>query len=231
MRGWHGHSGEQIRHGEAAGDKSQKNDRQNKTCGVRNSAEQRDREKGHQESSNGKDGKEAERACREDGDGVTEGEANPYGKRTLRADNRHGKQDQGSGVDENGEESGKREEGGQVGEENGAQGERQGNEVRVVASIEEERVPTPESGGSGDSQGKHDEEIFVGHRGRVRVENEMAAQVANQRAVFFKHQKRDQDAGHGEHDYEHADAEVQFAGAGLAASVEHAGDEQAQKAA
>jgi hypothetical protein len=59
----------------------------------------------------------------------------------------------------------------------------------------------------------------------------MAAQVANQRAVFFKHQKRDQDAGHGEHDYEHADAEVQFAGARLAAAVEHAGDEEAQKAA
>jgi len=60
------------------------------------------------------------------------------------------------------------------------QGKRQRNEVGVVAAIEKEGVPAPESGGSGDGEGKHEEEIFVGHGGGIRIEDQIASQIANQ---------------------------------------------------
>jgi len=77
---------EEIRHGEAAGDEREKNDGEEEAGGMRDSAEERSGEKGHQEPGEGKDSKEAEGAGGEDGNGVADGKTNPYSKGILRAD-------------------------------------------------------------------------------------------------------------------------------------------------
>ena len=86
MSSGHGEFRKQIGDGEAAADQRQKDDGEEETSGVRDSAEESGREKSHQEPGRGENGEEVEGACGKDSHGVANGEANPHGEGILRAD-------------------------------------------------------------------------------------------------------------------------------------------------
>ncbi len=155
---------------------------------------------------------------------MTGSEADQDGDEGLRSDDGDGEEDGRGGVDDDGEERGEGENGAEIcGEDRGERnGER--DEIGVVAAIEKDGVPSPECGDSGDDDGEYDEEVFVGDGFGEGVEGvEVAVQEVHQRAVFFEHQKRDEESRHGEEDCDHAWTEVELAVVAIAAAVKHAG--------
>src|SRR6266849_667169 len=103
------------------------------------------------------------------------------------------------------------------------------HEVYVVAAVRKNGVPTPQCYGATDRHGQHDEEIFIGNGGDERIECAVAAQETDERAIFLKHEKRDQDSRHGQEDEHHSHAKVQLVGAEFSAAFGDAADKKTQQ--
>ncbi|PYK05523.1 MAG: hypothetical protein DME66_06980 [Verrucomicrobia bacterium] len=159
---------------------------------------------------------------------MTGSEPQEQGKRRLRPNHRHGKQEQGSGVCDERKHAGQAQDGKQVREENSA---RQRHKVYVVATIEKDRIPAPQSGRSGYHQGENYEEVFVWNRGGEGIEGPLATQKPNQRAVLFKHQQRNQQARHGQENQDYAYANVKLSRFRVTAAAKHAAGKKSNEAA
>jgi hypothetical protein len=147
----------------------------------------------------------------------------------LRTHDGDGKENKGSCVHYDREQGGQSEDGEQIGEKNSGQRDREMHEVRVIAAVGENGVPPPQCHGAADGHGEHDEKIFIGNRGEVGIEGAVASQEANERAIFFKHEKRNQDSRHGQEDEHYANTQVQLIGAQFTSAFEHTAGKQARE--
>ena len=163
---------------------------------------------------------------------MTGGKTNECGDGGLRSHDGDGEEDGRSSVDDEGEERGEGKNRAEICGENCGERNRERDEVGVVATIEKDGIPSPERGDSGNDDGEHHEEIFVGESFGESVEGvEVAAHEVHQRAVFFEHQERDKQARHGEENCDNAWAEVELAVITVAAAVKHAAEKEAEEGA
>ena len=95
---------------------------------------------------------------------------------TMTAHDGDGKQYDGGRVDHEGGQMATTAESPKNSRKNDPDRHRQRNQVGVVAAIEKNGIPAPDSGGTRDGHGKHDEEIFIGNGRRERIKTGVTAQ-------------------------------------------------------
>jgi hypothetical protein len=103
--------------------------------------------------------------------------------------------------------------------------------VCKVAAVGKNGGPFPESRNAGDGHGENDEKIFVGYGCFEGIKRSSPTQKANQRAIFFEEQERNEEAGQRQENYGNADSELKVVGAEFAATAEHARDKEDEKTA
>ena len=72
--------------------------------------------------------------------------------------------------------------GGEVGEEYEPSGNRERNQIGIIAAVREDGVPAPDGDCASHNHREHDKKIFVGNRGGESVEFGLAAQPLVQSA-------------------------------------------------